>query len=675
VERVDRPLARKAPTVQKLGYRADIQGLRAVAVGLVVLYHAGVPWLPGGYVGVDAFFVISGFLITTHLLESLDRDSRISFPRFYARRARRILPASLFVAAATLVAAYLFMSPLQMKSIVGDAIATALYGPNIRFANLGTDYLAETAPSVFQHYWSLGVEEQFYLLWPAILALGFLITRSSRRGLFWLTAVLVVGSFAACLVVAETSQPWAFFSPPTRAWELGVGGLVAFFLRSSLKDSTPRWVGWVGLGGLLAVSVWFSDVTPFPAPYAAIPVVATALIIVGAAGGGRGSVASVLSVTPLVWVGKLSYSIYLVHWPLLVIPAAVLAGVTVLPPWATLSLGLASIPVAYLVYRFIEKPAMTTRVRVLGRPRYVLLAAVLGSVTVLVLANGIGYASARAPLTSYTIADEFTVEALPVGNTTVPSNVKPTLRSASQSVSPLYGDGCHRQFESVDSSGCTFGSNDDAPVVVLFGDSHAAQWFPALAPLAESGSIQLVTYTKSSCPSVAVPAIMNGAPYTECEQWRGEVTDAIAAMKDATVIVANYGGNIGTEALPEDVWFAGIEKTVSELAAQSKVYVLADTPDIGSTPALCLSVNLDSADRCSGDRDAVLSSDIKSVELAATKSNGGTYVDTSDFICNNVTCPVVIDNLLVYRDAHHLTVEFSKALAPELTWLVGLGGE
>jgi peptidoglycan/LPS O-acetylase OafA/YrhL len=660
--------------VEKLGYRADIQGLRAVAVGLVVLYHAGLPWLSGGYVGVDAFFVISGFLITTHLLESLDRDSRISFPRFYARRARRILPASLFVAAATLVAAYLFMSPLQMKSTVGDAIATALYGPNIRFANLGTDYLAETAPSVFQHYWSLGVEEQFYLLWPAILALGFLITRSSRRGLFLVTTVLVVASFAACLVVSQASQPPAFFSLPTRAWELGVGGLVAFLLRSSLKESTPKWVGWIGLGGLLAVSAWFSDVTPFPAPYAAIPVVATALIIVGAAGGGRGSVANVLSVAPLVWIGKLSYSIYLVHWPLLVIPAAALTGVTVLPLWATLGLGVVSIPVAYLVYRFIEQPALATQARLLGRQRYVLVAAVLGSVVVLVLANGIGYASARSPLTSGTAAKEFTVESLPVGNSIVPSNVQPSLRDASRSVSPLYGDGCHRQFESVDSSGCTFGTNSDAPVVVLFGDSHAAQWFPALAPMADAGSIQLITYTKSSCPSVAVPVLMNGVTYAECKQWRDEVTDTIAEMNDATVILANYGGNIGNESIPESVWSAGIEQTVGKLTTKSEVYVLADTPDIGSTPALCLSVNLNSAHRCSGDRDAVLSSHIQSLEHTATKSSGGTYIDLNDFICNDVTCPVVIDNTLVYRDAHHLTVEFSEGLGTVLERTFALGG-
>jgi hypothetical protein len=162
--------------------------------------------------------------------------------------------------------------------------------------------------------------------------------------------------------------------------------------------------------------------------------------------------------------------------------------------------------------------------------------------------------------------------------------------------------------------------------------------------------------------------------YAECEQWRDEVTDAIADMEDVTVILANYGGNIGTKSTPESVWSAGMEKTVGELAAKSKVYVLADTPDIGSTPALCLSVNLNSADRCSGDRDVVLSSDIQSIERTATVTGGGTYVDMNEFICNDVACPVVIDNVLVYRDAHHLTVEVSEALAQELSRATALVG-
>lgn len=209
------------------GFRSDIQGLRALAVLGVVLYHAGVSFLPGGYTGVDVFFVISGFLITTHLVRTLQSRGIISFADFYLKRARRILPASVLVLVATTIAAYLWIPRVDVPGAFQDAAATALYVPNIRFAVEGTDYLAETAPSPFQHYWSLGIEEQFYLIWPAVLAVAFLAVRKSVRGLFAVAAVMVLGSFSINLFLMQVSTPWAFFSLPSRAWELGVGAMVA----------------------------------------------------------------------------------------------------------------------------------------------------------------------------------------------------------------------------------------------------------------------------------------------------------------------------------------------------------------------------------------------------------------------------------------------------------------
>src|SRR5690625_3280952 len=224
--------AQQAPRAgKKSSFRPDVQGLRAIAVRLVVLYHAGLQTLSGGFVGVDVFFVISGFLITTHLLESLQTHGRIPFASFYAKRARRILPASLLVAGLTVVAAWLWMPPLLMTQVFEGAVATALYVPNILFAVEGTEYLAETSPSVFQHYWSLGIEEQFYLFWPAILAAGFWLARRSERRLLYGVAALTLVSFIACVVWMDISQSWTFFSLPTRAWELGVGGLLAFLMR------------------------------------------------------------------------------------------------------------------------------------------------------------------------------------------------------------------------------------------------------------------------------------------------------------------------------------------------------------------------------------------------------------------------------------------------------------
>ena len=203
------PAARPSRTdpAPRSGFRPDIQGLRAIAVMLVLLYHSGVSALSGGYVGVDVFFVISGFLITTHLLEALERGGRIRFGTFYAKRARRILPAALLVALLTLLAAWIWMSPLLMPEVLRGAAATALYVPNYFFAQQGTNYLAESTPSVFQHYWSLGIEEQFYLFWPLILAAGFWLCRRSEQRLMLGAAALSAASFLACVLLMDISQP------------------------------------------------------------------------------------------------------------------------------------------------------------------------------------------------------------------------------------------------------------------------------------------------------------------------------------------------------------------------------------------------------------------------------------------------------------------------------------
>ncbi|GAA1485450.1 acyltransferase family protein [Brachybacterium fresconis] len=703
-----------APAAKKSGFRPDVQGLRAIAVLFVVLYHSGVTWLSGGFVGVDVFFVISGFLITTHLLESLERDGRISFGSFYAKRARRILPASLLVGIATVLAAWIWMPPLLMNEVAKGAVAVALYVPNMLFAVEGTNYLAETSPSVFQHYWSLGVEEQFYLFWPAILAVGFWLCRRSERRLLVVSAVLVAVSFALCVALMSVSQPWVFFSLPTRAWELGAGALVAFLLRSGAR--WPRAAGtgalsWVGLALLAVVGLVYTEQTPFPGYTAALPVLATVLLIIGGAAPGRGSANRILGLRPFQFVGAISYSLYLVHWPLQVIPQVAVGEDNPLPLWLRLALGAVAIPLAWLLFRFVERPVIawpTLR----KRSRLWTGAAALATSAALIATAGGSYylTSARGETaTNQTAGEETQLQKDPAGTGFVPENLTPPLEEAEADNPSIYASDCHRPQDSTDSSGCRVGENEDAPLVFLFGDSHAASWYPALAELAEQGKIRLDTNTKSSCPSVDVPLVLEGVTYTECDTWRQGVIDRINEEQPDLVLLANYGaerpeleggGDFATR------WQQGMESTIdaiegpggdgsgsgsdeagadgsgagadgsgdgsSDGAADGSssdgpvVDVLADVPDQGETSAVCLSKNLEDTAQCAVPRGEAFDPAVTEAEQSAAETTGARYVDLTAYLCNESMCPPIIGNVLVYRDGHHLTTHFSRLMAEPL---------
>jgi peptidoglycan/LPS O-acetylase OafA/YrhL len=650
---------------QSSRFRPDIQGLRAIAVLLVVLYHSGASWLSGGYVGVDAFFVISGFLITTHLLESLERTGRINFGNFYAKRARRILPAALAVAAGTVVASWIWVPPLLMREVFLGAAATAVYVPNILFASQGTSYLRETAPSVFQHYWSLGIEEQFYLFWPAILALGFWLFKRKERALFVAVVVLTAGSFALCVLGMNLSQPWTFFSLPTRAWELGVGGLAAFLIRSPsgwvFRPATGV-LAWVGLAIILVTGFVYDASTPFPGFHAVLPVMGAALLIIGGGAPGKMHAGKILRWSFLQRVGAISYSLYLVHWPLQVIPQAIAGDNNPLPLWLRLILGLLAFPLAWALYHYVEKPAMQWRTLTQGRPWKTGVAAAVASALVVVLAGTSFVAMSHAPLATSRVVSVEPLRVLPTGTSFVPANLTPTLREASSDNPAVYASGCHRSFESTDSTGCRVDFNENAPLVFLFGDSHAASWYPALASLAERGAIRLDSNTKSSCHSVDATRMLNGVEYRACDTWRAGVIERIHAERPSLVLIANYGRSQLASVAPFQVaWQDGLKRTLDKIAPVP-VAVIADVPDNETTPAICLSAHVGDIGPCVLQRNE-LDGSTGEVEKAAASSAGSAYLDFSPYLCNQNSCPPIIDNLLVYRDAHHLTATFSRVMS------------
>ena len=286
------PSANGSETATSRGHRRDIEGLRATAVLGVVLYHAGFTPLAGGYAGVDVFFVLSGFLITGGLWDELRDHGRIRFGAFYARRARRLLPAAALVIAVTMLAAARWSAPLAARSVVHDGIASLFYVANYRFALLNTNYLsASAAPSPLLHYWSLAVEEQFYLVWPALLMLGATVWRRRRHrhrrraeplaGVAVTIAAVTVASFALSLRLTRTNEPWAFFSLGTRAWELGVGAMLALAAPwlAKVPAALGRVLALVGLAAVMVAFTAFSSATPFPGLAALLPVLGTAAAV------------------------------------------------------------------------------------------------------------------------------------------------------------------------------------------------------------------------------------------------------------------------------------------------------------------------------------------------------------------------------------------------------------
>ncbi|NJI60705.1 acyltransferase [Microbacterium oxydans] len=646
-------------------FRPDIQGLRAVAVLAVVLYHAGLPFMPGGYVGVDVFFVISGFLITTHLLQGLATDGRVRFASFYARRARRILPASFVVLVATVLAALIWVPPLLMNEVWRGAVATALYVPNMLFAVEGTNYLAETTPSLFQHYWSLGIEEQFYLVWPLLLALGWRWLRS-RRVLFVALVILVVLSFAAGLVLTFRNQPWAFFLLPTRAWELGIGGIVAFLLlrRPGLIPASLAGVlGWLGVALMVGPVFLFTSQTAFPGYWAAVPVVGTALVVLAGASRSRFAPTTMLSLSGMQFIGKISYSLYLVHWPVLLVPQIAAGYANPLPLWATLALAGICIPLAWLLFHYVEETGRSATWLVKARPRRSLLAALAGSVLCVAIAAGALLYSNSRPLYADRSAEAASISTEPKFTPFVPDDLVPALRAASGDQPDTYDDGCHLSFADIELEPCVYGDPAD-PRIVLFGDSHAAQWFPALEEFAVANGYSLENRTKSSCASISATMLRDGVPYVQCDEWRSAVIAHLNDEQPALVLLSNFGYNEISHAGGDEsgAWGEALRRTLEAIEAPTAV--IADTPNLGETPSVCLSAHLDDTAACALSQNRAMDSPTRAIEKEVAASDGAGYLDFTDYICGADVCGTIQGDTLVYRDAHHLTASFSRLLAP-----------
>ncbi|MEP6638490.1 MAG: acyltransferase family protein [Chloroflexota bacterium] len=696
-------------------FRADVEGLRGLAVLAVVLFHAGLGGLIGGFVGVDVFFVISGFLITGLLLREHDRTGRIALLGFYARRARRLLPAAIVVLVATLVVALQLVAPLDRASVGLDGAAAALSVGNIRFALVAGDYFSSAAaPSPFLHFWSLAVEEQFYLVWPALILLVARGIHARRRVMIALIAV-VAASFAANLIVTEAAANWAFYSLPTRAWELGLGGLLAAG-SSALARIPGRIVGltgWVGLAAILVATLTFDSSLAYPGSAALVPSLGAMVLL---AGGSRPRGPGwFMSLVPLRYLGRISYSLYLVHWPILVLAPFVMGS----EPDDLARAGLVglSIAAAGVSWAIIETPFRKGLPQLAVRPGRTVSVGLAAVMVVVILAAGpfLGMAPGDTVAAAETVSvvmidpteepwtDETTTPArstqptaTPIGTPTatpapsvtpgptpastavddiankgaLPANVKPALAEARSDEDRLRADGC-LAFEPVaEPAKCVYGDKTSAFTVALVGDSHAAHWFPALERLAKHAGWRVVTFVKVACPFIGMPVRNTSLKreYRECADFNEATIARLKALKPGLTLVSM--SRIAIHPMSDDddtvaAKGAAIGRMVARIPG--KTALIVDTPYAGRDVPGCLSSHPDDIGACAISRATAFTDHLGGVERVAAKATGAGLINLTDRVCvGEGRCPVVVNGLIVYRDIAHLTATFSRSLAPAL---------
>ena len=642
-------------------FNPELQGLRAIAILLVVAYHAQHRLLSGGYIGVDVFFVISGFLITGLLAREAEATGTVQLARFYARRARRLLPAAMLVLIATVVMARLTDSPLELKMFGSVAVATALYVSNFWFAYLATDYLraGEADISPLLHYWSLCVEEQFYLLWPALILLLLWAFRKSRRVDSVLTVGLLsvgIGSLLTSIVLTRINQPWSFFGTPARAWEFAFGGVTALIVgrRGSGSAGFANAIAALGIACVVSAAFLFDEQTAIPGFAALLPVGGTCLVLAMSTRELGTSVTAFLRTRPLQTLGDLSYSWYLWHWPVILFlkdrgdKASLIPGAA----GAVISLGL-----AWVTFKLIEKPireytplVARSRLSIAGG----LLLAAVGAFAGLVVRQ-----SAAAALA-------------------VPAQRR--YQAAVEDHPRVYADGCHAVFLAVALQDCVYGRTSSDSTMMLIGDSHAAQWFPAAEAVALRRGWRLVSLTKSGCPPFAFEPFDRTVrrAYVECTDWQERVFQRVARLRPALVILAlsnrydlHEGGNQKAP-LEIELWRSGVRETLRRLRpVVGSVVLIRDTPFLSENAPKCLAraewLGKDKATACAFSPVGAPSRITEQIAVEEFQRSGtAEVVDMGSAICPRGPCGYERSGLVLFLDNHHLTATFSRTLAPEL---------
>lgn len=632
-----------------IGFRPDIQGLRAIAVVLVILAHAGIPWIAGGFVGVDVFFVLSGFLITGLLLKEYEATGSLSLGAFYLRRLRRLLPALMVVVGTTAVMVGWLFPKADSQLVLASLSFAATWTSNLFFVLREQDYFNELADNdFFLHTWSLGVEEQFYLFWPVLL-LGF-IAAARILTLRWGLLLLVVSSFLISVAWSYWHPISAFYMMPARVWQFGLGGLVYLFVVDWRGNDAP--VSDHGANSLLVLGLTFifgsafllDNQSLYPGYWGLFPSLGATLVILAGSLKRTGVISSTGLAHPLlVWIGDRSYSLYLWHWPIIVLFR--LLGLDHRGIWLALLL---TMLLAMLSYRWIELPFWKNRLRTLP-PKTFLLSA--GAVVLLVLAVA------------------FHVQRIP------PDIFEPQVDLAASirnDLPVIYQMPCDAWYQHAKVEPCVFGPADAPNTAVLFADSIGAQWFSAWAQIFAPPQWRLVVLTKSACAMVDedyfYPRI--GKVYDVCRQWREAVLKQIGNFAPKVIVV----GSAATYDFSPGQWVEGSRRVLERLSASAeRVVLVSGTPVLGFDGPSCIARQLQIGNRLEMD-DCVSESSTEKFDqvayllsTAASDFSNVKFFNPVDLVCPIGRCRAVSPaGVPVFRDSQHLTDTFVRSAVEHL---------
>lgn len=648
---------------KKKVFRKEIEGLRAVAALLVAIYHI---WWGNVSGGVDVFFVVSGFLITTSLLSRYERNNQVKIYDFILHLAKRLFPVAFFVLFFVTIASILWLPQLQWVQTIKEVFASALYYQNWQLASDAVDYLAQNnEASPLQHYWALSIQGQFYIIWPLLLIISIFFAKKvfkiSVRSSFLISLVIVFSlSFTYSIYKTAVNQPWAYFDTFTRVWEFSIGGIIALLISHiAVKKSLSMILGWLGLFAIISCGIILQVSTVFPGYAALWPTAGAVFIILAGSNGGTLGVHRLLGSKPFMKMGSISYAFYLWHWPVLIFyyiwtdnsHASLLDGLLMI---------LFSILLAYVTTTLVEKPIRYIKTNNSTWKKVIVPITLM--IPVLIVAS----------IWSGTIKNQEAQLAFAVENDDYPGAL--ALQSGKDEVTPLekvpvspnpiqarddlpksYVDKCHQIAGESEIIKCEYGELE-APkyTIALVGGSHAAHWLPSFREFAKSKKIKVVNYTKSGCRFTSDEDVEE-----DCKEWNKKLIETLISSKPD--LVFTHADVAGKERIP-----AGFLKQWKKLqVADIPILAVRDNPRFGFDVAACVDENGVFSSACSVNREDVLPTESPWDKLDVKPENVY-YTDLSDYFCEDTTCKPVVGNVLVYRDDGHITATYAKTLAPIL---------